>query len=816
MRLNAHTRISHVCLAVTMALASHTVFAQETTDNKKDAGLETIKVTAQKRSENMQQVPIALTAFSADSVEKMGLVNVNDLGRITPGLETNNATATQTIFNIRGISTNDFGIGLDAAVAVYVDGVYVGRRGTSNMNFNDVERVEVLKGPQGTLFGRNSAAGAIHIITKRATSETEGQFKATLGAYGKNKLEVSANAPINDHLNARLSMDRNRRDGYLDVKNSDTRYGNQNDWSMRGSLEWALAGGAEFILRADVSKIDQQARPAVTLNTAFGSGDPFAPIEYDFEGHESRNVAGLSGEYTRDIAGMQFTSITAYRQFDRGNAMEDDGSAFAQAYFMSNLIEDQSQLSQEFRLSKTTDTLKWTLGANWYREDIDQITQATFNTVTFDSLAVVQLGLDPRLVPSLPMYTGVAGAYMTMGNTAAKQAVGAEIMRLLGLGYTMAQAQAQVGNSLVMANWDKINGKHMEQFDNNGQTESSAIYFDATYSLTNKLDITLGGRYTYDQKDFYLHSEPQNFFNMPYGNVGKVPLAVAFMPQTADQTANWSKFTPRAVMDYQWTDNVMTYASYSEGFKAGGFNTLGESAPVKEETVKNKEVGLKTTFFDNRLRVNVAGYRYDYTNLQQLELVGAPGTVPTYNLRNVDAQGKGYEAEIQWQATPDLRLGANFGHLNTEYTKWQYFQWETSGSKVGQPISGMPENQSAFTADYFFDGFNGQFNWNITYSYTGDRTQGVDGPALAVLPFAQGSVEGLNNDALNSISAFSLVNTKVTWRSSNHPLTLGLYVNNLLDERYIIQTGGQAMAVGSPIATPGLPRMWGLEVGWTF
>lgn len=818
MRPYAQKRLSHACVAVSLALASSTVLAQATNkaNDKKDTGLETIQVTAQKRSENMQQVPIALTAFSADMVEKMGLVNVNDLGRITPGLETNNATATQTIFNIRGISTNDFGIGLDAAVAVYVDGVYVGRRGTSNMNFNDVERVEVLKGPQGTLFGRNSAAGAIHIITKRASSTTEGQFKGTFGAYGKNKMELSATTAINDHLNARLSMDRNRRDGYLDVKNSSKRYGNQNDWSMRGSLEWALADGAEFILRADLSKIDQQARPAVTLNTAFGSGDPFGPIEYDFEGHESRNVAGLSGEYSRDIAGMKFTSITAYRQFDRGNAMEDDGSAFAQAYFVSNLIEDQSQLSQEFRLSKTTDNLKWTLGANWYREDIDQITQATFNTVTFDSLAVVQMGLDPRLVPTLPKYTGVAGAYMTMGTPAAKQAVGAEIMRLMGLGLSMAQAQSAVGNALVGANLAKVLGQHMEQFDNNGQTESSALYFDATYAITDQLDLTLGGRYTYDQKDFYLHSAPQNFYTMPFGNVGQVPLAVAFMPQTADQSANWSKFTPRAVLDFQWTDNVMTYASYSEGFKAGGFNTLGESAPVKEETVKNKEVGVKSTFLDNRLRINVAGYRYDYTNLQQLELVGAPGTVPTYNLRNVDAQGEGFEAEVQWAVTPDLRLGANVGRLNTEYTHWQYFAWENSGSKVGEPISGMPETQSAFTVDYFFDGLSGQFNWNLTYSYTGDRTQGVDGPKLAVLPFAQGSVEGLNNDALNSIAAFSLLNTKITWQSSNHPLTVGLYVNNLLDERYIIQTGGQAMAVGSPIATPGLPRMWGLEVGWSF
>ncbi|MFC4656004.1 TonB-dependent receptor [Rheinheimera marina] len=798
-----------VCLAVSLALASGLVQAQQS-----DEGIEVIEVTAQKRAENMQEVPIAITAFSADTIDKMGLKNINDLGLITPGLETNNATATQTSFNIRGISTNDFGIGLDAAVAVYIDGVYVGRRGTSNLNFNDVERVEVLKGPQGTLFGRNSAAGAIHIITKAASADPEGQFKATLGSHGKHKMEFSGTTALGDNLNGRISLNRNKRDGYLDVKDSDEKYGNQNDWAVRGSLEWAWER-AELILRADYSDIDQQARPAVTLNTTFGSGDPFGPIEYDFEGHETREAGGLSAELNYDLGdNMSFTSISAYRQFERGNAMEDDGSAYASAYFVSNLIEDQSQFSQEFRLSQNTDNFKWTFGTNWYKEDIDQTTQATFNTLTFDSLAVVQMGLDPRIV--LPMGTGVAGAYMTMGTAKAQQAVATEIGRLMMQGLTFAQAQASVANTLINANLTKVLGQHMEQFDNNGVTESVALYFDGTYALTDKLDLTLGGRLTYDVKDFYLHSEPQNFFTVPFGGVGQVPLAVAFIPQSAQQEADWSKFTPRAVLDYQWTPQLMTYISYAEGFKAGGFNTLGEAPPVKEETVQNTEIGMKSSWLDNRLRLNLSLYQYDYTNLQQLELVGPPGGVPTYNLRNVDAEGNGYEAEVIWQATPDLRLTANYGHVETEYTKWQYFDWESSGSKVGQAISGMPENQASVWLDYYFAGLSGQFNLHLSYAYTGDRTQGVDGPKLAVLPFEQGSVTGLNDDALNSIKGYGLLDGRLSWQSDNHPFSLSFYVHNALDKEYIIQTGGQAMAVGSPIATPGLPRMYGVEFGMTF
>ena len=811
MNLLTTTRLTKLGLAVALAMCSQPLLAQE-----KEAGLEVIEVTAQKRVENMQQVPIAISAFNSEHIEKMGLININDLGLITPGLETNNATATQTSFNIRGISTNDFGIGLDAAVAVYIDGVYVGRRGTSNLNFNDVERVEVLKGPQGTLFGRNSAAGAISIISKRASSDAEGQFKATLGSHDKNKVEFSGTMALSDNANARISFNRNKRGGYLDVKDSTEKYGNQNDWAVRGALEWDLGNGDELIVRADYSDINQQARPAVTLNTAYGSGDPFGPIEYDFEGRESRQAGGVSAELLLDLAGMTFTSISAYRQFERGNAMEDDGSAFAQAYFVSNLIEDQYQLSQEFRLSQSHDSFKWTLGANWFRENIEQTTQATFNTLTFDGLAVVQLGMDPRLVPALPVGTGVAGAYMTMGTPQAKQAIAAEIGRLMQQGYSFEQAQAAVGNQLVNANLLRVLGQHMEQFDNEGTTDSAALYFDATWNITDKLDLTFGGRYTFDKKDFYIHSEPRNFYTVPFGDVGEVPLAVAFIPQTAKQDADWSKFTPRVVLDYQWTDQLMTYISYAEGFKAGGFNTLGEAPAVKEETVVNTEVGLKSTWLDNKLRLNLSLYQYDYTNLQQLELVGPPGGIPTYNLRNVDAEGKGYEVEMQWQLTPDLRLSANYGHVETEYTQWQYFDWESSGSKVGLPISGMPEDQASVWLDYYFNALAGQFNFNLSYSYTGDRTQGVDGPQLAVLPFEQGSVTGLNDDALNSISAYSLVNSRLSWQSDSQPLSVAFYVHNLLDKKYIVQTGGQAMAVGSPIATPGLPRMFGVEIGISF
>ena len=808
---------STVSSAVLLSLLSTPLFAQQ--DDQQEAGLEVIQVTAQKRSENIQEVPIAITAFSEGDIEKMGVSNINDLGLLTPGLETNNATATQTSFNIRGITTNDFGIGLDAAVAVYIDGVYVGRRGTSNMNVNDIERVEVLKGPQGTLFGRNSAAGAIHIISKEATADNESSVKFTLGSHDKKKVELSTNFMINETMNFRGGLVSNYRGGYLDEVGKKEKYGNQRDFSVRGALHWDLGSDVEVVLRADFSDTNQQSRPAVTLNTGFGSGDPFGPIERDYDGRERREAGGISAEVKVELDhDMTFTSITAYRQFDRYNGMEDDGSAFERAFFASVLVEEQDQFSQEFRLTQNTDDFKWTLGATLFHENIEQETHALFNTLTFDSLAVVQLGGDPRLVAQTSMGTGVAGAYMTMGSAAAQQAVAVRIGELMMTGVSMSDAQSMVGGEIVNANLPQLFGQHNELFENEGTTNSAAIYFDGTYSLTDKLDITFGARYTYDEKDFSLVSVPQNYFTVPFGGLENTPqpLAVAFLPDQAEQENDWSKFTPRLVVDYQWTNDFMTYVSYAEGFKAGGFNTLGQADPVKEETVKNSEIGMKSTWIDNRLRLNLYAYQYDYTNLQQLELFGSP--VPTYNLRNVDAKGSGFDIETIWQATEDFLITLNYGHTDTEYTKWQFFQAEidagTGDSKVGEPISGMPKEQGNVRFDYFIEGLDGLINLHASYAYTGDRVQGVDGPELAILPYDPATVTGLNAD--NTIAGYGLVNVRMNWQSDNHPINIALYVNNATDEEYIIQTGGQAMAVGSPIATPGLPRMFGIEFGMEF
>lgn len=774
------------------------------------SGIEIINVTAQKRTENLQEVPIAISAFSEDAIRKIGASDLNDLGLYTSGFESNNATATQTTWTVRGITTNDFGIGLDPAVAVYIDGVYIGRRGTSNLNFNDVERVEILKGPQGTLFGRNSAAGAVNIITKSPVIDYEGNVRVTLGNYYKRKFEGLVNIPINDNWSFRGSYTSNNRDGYLDAIGRED-LGNEHDWGIRASL-FAEYVDFEAVIRADISKLNQDSRPAVTMNTGYGLGDPFGPVETDGgdDVYEARDVKGISAELNWHFGDVTFTSITAYREFTRYNGMEDDGSAFDRAYFVSVLDEDQDQFSQEFRLTGASESLKWTVGATYFQEDISQDTHARFKFQTFDGFALTNAGIDPSLIPSIQPGLGMAGLFLTripaqtLGAIAASTIFNPE--QVLGL--------------IVAANYGR---PYAESTYNNNEIESWAAYADMTYSITDKLDLTLGLRYTRDEKTFDIFTQYQNEIIIPFEGYDNIPIGIAFaVPTDVTQNATWSKLTPRVVLDYQWTKDLMTYASYSEGFKAGGFNTLGEAPPVDEETVENIEIGLKSSWMDNQIRLNVALFSYDYTDLQNHELDGPAGTVPTYNLRNVDAEGQGAEIEFKWQATDDFLISANYGYLDTEYTKWGYFPWEleeiTQGGTVadltGEPISGMPKTRYSIAFDYMMELDIGEFAWHFDYAHSGERQQDLDGPQLAILPYDPSQVEGLTPD--NKIDSYNLANFRLTYFPAEGDYNISLYARNLFDEKYLLGTGGQAMAVGSPIANPGLPRMYGIEFSYNF
>lgn len=353
-----------------------------------------------------------------------------------------------------------------------------------------------------------------------------------MGNYYKRKFEGLVNFPINDNWAFRGSYTVNNRDGYVDaVGRADL--GTEHDWGVRASV-FAEYDDFDAVFRADISKLNQDSRPALTLNTGYGSGDPFGPAETDAgeDVYEARDVKGLSAEFNWHFGDVTFTSITAYREFTRYNGMEDDGSAFDRAFFVSVLDEKQDQISQEFRLTGQSESLKWTVGATYFQEDISQDTHARFKFQTFDGFALTNAGLDPSTIPNIPQGLGMAGLFLTLIPPAT----------LGGIANETIFSVEQVLGLIVAANYNR---PYAETTSNKNDIESYAAYGDLTYAVTDKLDLTVGLRYTRDEKTFDIFTQYQNEIIIPFAGYENVPVGIAFsVPTDVTQNNSWSKLTP--------------------------------------------------------------------------------------------------------------------------------------------------------------------------------------------------------------------------------------------------------------------------------
>ncbi|MFT5484978.1 MAG: iron complex outermembrane receptor protein, partial [Halieaceae bacterium] len=341
--------------------------------------LEEIVVTAQKRDQSLQDVPISVAAFDAEMLDNMVATDIGDIAAFTPNVSIGTGQATQPSLSIRGIGTSDFGVGLESAVGVYIDGVYIGRSGAANLAFNDIQRVEILNGPQGTLFGRNAAAGAVQYITNKPNQETEGWMKLTLGNYGKTQLEGVYNTPLTDNLALRASALMNQRDGYIEDTGDDRN--DEDNWGVIASLLWTPTDRLEVLWRVEYDEINQTSRAdsSATLGPRDNGAD-FDKIENDGDTREWRDLFGTSLHVKYDLVDVVFNSITSYRTFESFNRRDKDGSAEARYFFDDLNYEDNTAFSQEWRFESATDgPLQWVAGANYFRENAEQIGGAFFS-----------------------------------------------------------------------------------------------------------------------------------------------------------------------------------------------------------------------------------------------------------------------------------------------------------------------------------------------------------------------------------------------------------------------------------------------------
>ena len=820
------TRKLAICLrrAIIAAALSTTgaAFAQDAPQPAADAApdaatLDMITVTAQSREQQLQDVPIALQVVNKALLDDVEAEDLSDIDSFVPGLVIDGVQPTQPTFGLRGISTDDFGIGTDPAVGIYVDGVYGGRGGGVLLPFVDVERIEILKGPQGTLFGRNTAAGAISLITRRPQDDVEARGRVRVGDYGKRYADAMWNIPTGDNSALRINALINHSDGWFRDGATGKELGGENSWASRVAWQTHIGDATTLLLSWDHESLDQNGR----VTTGIVPLPPFplrppvpaTPDEYldprklltfsDTPSAEWRTFDGATMILDHAFGWGTLTSTTSWRQYDSLNHTEEDGTNRADLYVDSQNTESNRSLYQEFKFAGNNERFDWVAGTSYFDEDARQTSEVNTNTTTIGNILANQGFAAPPGFPSAPEGTPLL--------------------------FVMSQVGEQYGlPSLLGHSWNEV-------FHNTLKTRSYAAFGDVIWHATDKLNLTFGLRYARDEKRFSWLNEPRTAATfdpvlnaylaagIPQMFLGDLPpevagqimyaltTSVAFIDPPAiinKGTTNrarksWSDWSPRLVVDYHFSDTGMVFASLAKGYKAGGYNALQIGSNFDNENVWNFEAGIKQSLGD--FAYNASLFRYNYDNRQAVRLIDPdpnnPSDIPRYVVDSGDLEAWGVEADAQWQVSKAFTLSAAMAWIDSTYKDYTTLD---GVNLDGQP-TGEPYFNASLGAVYVAElGDSGRLRFSARHAYrgatrcnTGSGSQGDCGqyPLFRIGESRQRT------------------DLRVSWTSPQDRWTVAAYGNNVFDKRYVtgLNTYGAAVlgVVGAGVTAP---RTYGLEV----
>jgi len=733
----SHTRLSLSILASSMAFATLSVEAVES-----GFELEEVVVTAQKRAQDLQDVPIAVTAMDATALRQAGIEDVKGIAQRTPGFSMGTFMAAQPQLFIRGIGSNgDSAGGGEQSVAMFIDGVYINRSAGGSMELFDLASVEVLRGPQGTLWGKNAIGGAVNMRSKRPSEEFDASFEVGMGNLGLQTYRGLVSGGLTEQLAGKVTFSRKERDDWIDSAADDSVHtGGLDSDSIRAQLLFIPSETVEVQLSADYGSDD---RSGISINPQIGAAEngavnqfaSFAP-EIDFHdtmledaGFQSVEGKGVSLAIDWDISDtVTLSSISAYRETDTAFANNNTGtglSTFSVFELFNFAAETSEMLSQELRLSGDTDAVHWQTGVYFNNE---QTSRAE--------------GGDFLIGPGGP---------------------------LLGIPAFLE------GVTLT------------DLADQRNETDSVAVFGQFTYSVSEVLDVTLGARYSKEEKDF--------------ANTGTRGIGL-FVVEDYDVTAqeSWSKPTYKLTANYQLAEDAMIYVSAATGFKSGGFDgvastSLAASTAFNEEEALNLELGLKSMLLDNRLRFNAAIFSTAYDNLQVLGSIedGVCTICPLVTLNAGEAESAGVEVEATFLATQNLQFSFNYAYLDTEYTTLN-----TEGLKEfeGNSLRNAPENA-----------------YNIAALYEKDLDNGGAFTARAEWIHKDIAYQSIQNREAGAIPEYDLGNLRLSYTSADEQWEVSGWVNNIADEEYLAHNYVQPGF--GVLATAGMPRTYGLTLTWS-
>ncbi len=754
--------------------------------------IEVVTVTARRREESLQTVPIPVTVLSANTLLARGITEITDIDRVTPNLsfKADGLNKGAALVALRGVTEFDWGPGIDPKVGIYVDGAYIARADGSVFDLMDIERIEVLRGPQGTLFGRNTPAGLVNVITKEPdASSFYGKVQAGVGNQGQFTGGVMLNVPIiSDELALRVSMQTRNDDGW--VKNTSTGQGfdNANRQTFRASLEWTPSDDTKIRLTGEYFR----AREHGALAECRWNGPPNAASATPADGIPF--FAAVWGIYDQVVAACNATKPYASGETDPADYDADNGAitlsaeqnlGFATLTSITSW-RDQTDIGQSWGLG-----IDGVPGANYFQ--VVQPSNSKSNEFT-QEVRLNGSALDDAL-------TWVSGIYYFHENSELPGApqffTGVPVP-------TPAQSPLFYVAPLGAAALSIQQGAGYFQLAN-ARNSSWAGFGELTYAVTPELSITLGARYTEDDRRL-IRTQETLARAVPPGfacPAGTTTLAA----DTCSRTAKFSSWTPRAIVSYNLTPDVMLYTSFSTGYASGGINANTDMPVFAPEKSNNYEAGIKSTWFDRRLTFNATGFWNDYKN-EQLNVFHLVDGVASVDKLNVDsAVMRGLEAELDALPLDGWEIQANVGYLDGYYKK--FIVQDTTVD----PITGV---QTTVSRD--LSGYSAVNTSPLTAGISTTYTMRLQDSGELAFHFGDSYRGGQYFDIQHTPSlrqsSYWLADARISYEFPNGSTNVALWATNLFDQIYV----NRAMDLGLGFASRyfGPPRRFGIQISQSF
>jgi iron complex outermembrane receptor protein len=729
--------------------------------------LDEIVVTAQKREQRLQDVPIAVSVVSGDLAEASGNFNIEALRTLVPSLNIRktNTSLNQSLF-LRGVGTINFAIAAQPSVATVLDGVVLSSAGEAFGDLYDIERIEVLRGPQGTLFGKNASAGVVNIVTKRPGKTLGGYLDVSWFEGNEMRIKAAYDSPITDSIRSRTVIMKSEFDGYIDNVTSTAARGDLNGYKRQGGRTvWEFDGdNSNWVFSGDFRSSDDNCcvevigtAPTGATALAYASiysgvtfaGDDTRQVKQDLQMRSTEEAWGMSLQGDIDVGSGTITTITAYRTWDATEFREGDwidtpapyvGNGFAQLHDYGP--QKTKTFSQEMRYaSKGGETVDYVLGMYFSKTDSERFFQRNIFNCTASTLAVDATGQRPCRAGS-----------STYVSTFSNATFGADFKNL-------------------------------------------AVFADGTFNASDRLRLIAGARWTSDELSYFHNRVPTTFAGQPGIRTDRSD----FTGRNSSDNASG-----RAGVQFDMSDDVMLYASYARGYKGPAYNvffnmTLNNTPLIEAETADSYEAGIKSTLLDGRVLVNAAIYDAKYNDFQANNFTFLNGTLITTLTNAGEVSSSGWELDIQARPNSMLTLGAGLAYNDAKVDKFFTPAGSTPSVRSGTKLPLAPEWKASLVGELTIPVGSFTLSPNVVIAYQDD------------------SFSDLNEPTALKIPSYTTVDLSVALTDANDRFRVALIGRNMTDESYTVlkTSGGPGGAVRLQIPRDA-DRYFGIQARYNF